>query len=302
MARVPRKCCGGRDEREALRPVVSVARHDLYVAAHDIERHAIAIPLDLIKPSIAGRHLIHEPRKAWLNPPWHRALNVDSAIIDGEVVMLDDMGRSHFFDLHATASGKYAPDAICYVFDLLWLNGEDLRDRPLSDRRLELEGLGLGESGIYFSEEFEGDGEAFYREACRADLEGIVAKRRDSKYRSGRSDEWRKIKCVKSAEFVVIGYLPSKVPGAIASLLVAEKDGKTLRYAGAVGTGYSHVVAVALKQGLDAIRATEPAIGGLRIKGAVWTRPQLLAQVDFRGWTTGHELRHASFKGLSEKQ
>jgi ATP-dependent DNA ligase len=143
---------------------------------------------------------------------------------------------------------------------LLWLNGEDLRDRPLSDRRLELEGLGLGESGIYFSEEFKGDGEAFFREASRAELEGIVAKRRDSKYRSGRRDEWRKIKCIRSAEFVVIGYLPSKVPGAIASLLVAEKDGKTLRYAGAVGTGYSHAVAVALKQGLDAIRATEPAI------------------------------------------
>jgi bifunctional non-homologous end joining protein LigD len=187
------------------------------------------------------------------------ALNVDSAIIDGEVVMLDDMGRSHFSDLHAVASGKYAPDAICYAFDLLWLNGEDLRDKPLSDRRLELEGLGLGESAIYFSEEFEGDGEAFYREACRADLEGIVAKHRDSKYRSGRSDEWRKIKYIKSAEFVVIGYLPSKVPGAIASLLVAEKDGKRLRYAGALGAGNSQAVAVALREGLDAIRATEPA-------------------------------------------
>lgn len=125
------------------------------------------------------------------------ALNVQTAIIDGEVVMLDNEGRSLFADLHAAASREHAPDATCYAFDLLWLNGEDLRNRPLSDRRLELETICPGQDGLNISEEFEGDGETFYREACRYGLEGIIAKRRDSTYRSGRCNEWRMLNCIR---------------------------------------------------------------------------------------------------------
>lgn len=120
-------------------------------------------------------------------------LPVDSAVIDGEAVMLHDQGRSTFSDLQAALAKGAAREAVLYAFDLLYLDGHDLRALALTERRDALVStIGLQSGAILLSEEFEGDGAAFFEKACAMDLEGVVSKRRDKPYRSGRRDEWVK--------------------------------------------------------------------------------------------------------------
>ena len=129
-----------------------------------------------------------------------------------------------------------------------------------------------------------------------------MSERLDRAYHSGRSRDWLKTKCVLSDSFVVIGYKPGTgaVQTAIANIKIARFDGERLRYAGAVGTGFSEAVAAALRERLDRIKAPACAVRGLKVGGAVWVSPDLRAQVAYRGVTIAGELRHASFKGLEE--
>jgi bifunctional non-homologous end joining protein LigD len=137
------------------------------------------------------------------------ALPVDDALIDGEAVMVGSDGITDFFTLHAAVSAKSAPAALLYAFDLLHLDGQDLRSLPLDERRLLLEDLLLYVADpLRFSEHVLGDGPSVVRAACDLGLEGIVAKVRDAPYRSGRGETWLKIKCTKTAEFVVTGFEP----------------------------------------------------------------------------------------------
>ena len=240
------------------------------------------------------------------------SLSCRNAVLDGEAVVLDDKGRSNFSLLQAAlgtsgrASGRReAAEAVFYAFDLLFIDGRDLRDLPLVERRGELEALidATGQGAILFSQEWEGDGADLFRISCEHELEGIVSKRIDLPYRSGRTEEWLKIKCIQSDTFVVIGYQPSReVRGALANIKVAiEEDGR-LRYAGAVGTGFSNDVAVALKRRLDAMAVSRCPLPGLKIGKAAWVRPELRAEVAYRGWTTVREVRHASLKGIREAE
>lgn len=229
-------------------------------------------------------------------------LNVRSAVIDGEAVVLDDTGRSNFSELQADLTRHGSEAAVMYAFDLMFLDGEDLRAKPLSDRREALGYLMRPSSAVTLSEEYAGSGADLFRVACEHELEGIVSKRLDAPYRSGRSKTWLKTKCVLSEMFVIIGYQPTSgaVRGALANIKVARLDGGKLVYVGPVGTGFSDSVAAMLRARLDMIVTPKCAVPALKTKGAVWVRPDLQALIAYRGTTSAGELRHASFKGLVE--
>jgi len=234
-----------------------------------------------------------------------RELGRASMILDGEVVVLDDQGRSDFGRLQRAVGKKPslhdAGEIIFYVFDLLYLDGQDLRMHPLSERRRLLEPIVAGRtSAIRFSEEVHADGAEFFRVACEMGLEGIIAKRRHMPYRSGRRPEWLKIKCARRDWFVIVGYEPSTMPGAIGRLLLAARKGDGLVYVGGVGTGWSSELSRDLRKVLEAIVTATPAVK-LPRNGAVFTEPVLAADVEYRAWTQDKRLRHPSFKEVRER-
>ncbi|MFA1676893.1 non-homologous end-joining DNA ligase [Rhizobium mongolense] len=234
-----------------------------------------------------------------------RRLGVQTAILDGEAVVLDDQGRSDFGMLQrALGRRPAAHDArkiILYVFDLLYLDGRDLRRLPQRERRRLLESIVSGRTGaIRLSEEVEADGDAFFRVVCAHGLEGIVAKYREKAYRSGRRPEWLKIKCVRSDSFLIVGFEPSSVPGAIGRLLLAAKSGNALVYVGGVGTGFTHKMSIELRKLLESIVTKAPAVN-LKRKNAVFTKPLFVAEIEYRAWTDEGKLRHPSFKGIRER-
>lgn len=234
-------------------------------------------------------------------------IDAGSFILDGEAVVLDAGGRSDFGLLQQALGGRggkrAAERAMLYAFDLLYLDGHDLTRMSLAERRLMLEDVITDRFGmIRLSEEVEADGAAFLAEACRLGLEGIIAKRRDAPYRSGRGGDWLKIKCVQSDTFLIIGYEPSTAAlGGIGRLLLAAHGNYGLAYVGSVGTGLTVASATALRKQLDRITATSPPARGVSRKGVVWVKPKLAAEIAYRGWTHDDKLRHASFKGLREK-
>lgn len=234
-----------------------------------------------------------------------RRLAVKTAIFDGEAVVLDDQGRSDFGMLQR-ALGRL-PSAVevgaivFYAFDLLYLDGRDLRRLPLRERRRLLEPLVAGREGaVRLSEEVQADGNEFFRVACAHGLEGIIAKHVEKPYRSGRGEWWQKITCKRRDSFVVIGFEPSTVPGHIGRLLLAARKGADLVYVGGCGTGWSNGLSRELRQLLEGLETKIPA-APLKRKGAVFTEPVLVAEVQYRAWTDDRKLRHASFKGIRER-
>jgi bifunctional non-homologous end joining protein LigD len=227
-------------------------------------------------------------------------------ILDGEAVVLDEKGVPNFGLLQQALGGRKATraarEAVLYAFDLLYFDGHDLTGLELSSRRHLLDALLENATGaIRLSEEFEADGELLLRNACMHGLEGIIAKDKNSYYRSGRSGDWLKIKCSNSESFAVIGYEPSiKVRGSIASLLLAARKDNELVYVGHVGTGFSAKLARDLKLQLDTMRVNAPAADGIKGKKYVFVAPRLVAEVNYGAWTHDGKLRHASFKGLRE--
>jgi len=225
-------------------------------------------------------------------------LPVRNAVIDGEAVVLDDRGRSRFGLLQAALKASGAHEAVVFVFDLLFFDGLDIRDWPLDTRRMVLEGLIAGApDAIRFSEELLAPGPRVFAIACEHELEGIVSKRRDRPYRSGRVQDWLKVKCIKHQAYTIIGYQPGK-HGGLGALHVASEEGVGLTYRGSVGTGFSERVAADLKRAIDSIEVSKAPIVGLRIKGARWCQPLLKANVAFRDLTEDGILRHSSFAGL----
>lgn len=234
-----------------------------------------------------------------------REFSPRTLILDGEAVVLDEQGRSSFSALQKALGGRggkrNAGEAIFYAFDLLYLDGYDLTKLGQEERRQMLQDLLEGQEGaIRFSETVEADGEELLKHACELGLEGIIAKNEDCPYRSGRTGDWLKIKCVQSDSFVVVGYEPSTaVPGAIASLLLAAKRMGGLVYVGGVGTGFKRNQAISLRRQLDQIRTAKPKVS-TKGKNLVWVEPELVAEIEYRGWTDDIRLRHASFKGLRD--
>ncbi|MBY2996736.1 ATP-dependent DNA ligase [Rhizobium leguminosarum] len=237
-------------------------------------------------------------------------LPVGTAILDGEAVILDEQGRSDFGLLQQSLGDrggkKSSSDAIFMAFDLLYFDGHDLRNSELDMRRHLLEDLvPAGEQGdIRLSEEIEADGDQLLASACEHGLEGIIAKRRNAPYRSGRLGDWLKIKCVQSDSFFIVGYERSTAARRqIASLLLAARKDDGLVYVGSVGTGFKESDVSELRDMMDKIiRKTPPLRYTGARKNVVWLQPILIAEIECRAWTDDGKLRHASYKGLREVQ
>jgi bifunctional non-homologous end joining protein LigD len=234
-------------------------------------------------------------------------LGVGTAILDGETVVLDEDGRSDFGALQRSLGGRggkrSSAEAVFLAFDLLYFDGHDLTGTELSVRRHLLEDFLDGATGaIQLSDEVHGDGAVLLAHACSLGLEGIIAKHRDQPYRSGRTGDWLKIKCVQSESFMIVGYEQStSARSGIGSLLLAARKRHDWVYVGSVGTGFNTKDAEYLRTTLDKLRTKRPAVP-LKGKNLVFAQPTLIAEIEFRGWTHDGSLRHASYKGLREVQ
>jgi bifunctional non-homologous end joining protein LigD len=235
-----------------------------------------------------------------------KALPLDQAILDCELVAENDAGASDFAALQAALSAGTVDDLILYGFDLLHLDGEDLRPLPLLARKERLRALlPADDERLRYSEHFEHGGDAVLRHSCRLSLEGIISKRADAPYVSGRTEHWIKSKCSSRQELVIGGYAPNAAaPDQIGALVLGVNEGGKLRHAGRVGTGWSAALARDLMRRLQPLAAERSPfagrLSGLQRRDVVFVRPELVAEVEFRGWTTDAQLRQASFRGLRE--
>jgi len=188
-----------------------------------------------------------------------------------------------------------------YLFDLLYLDEEDLRNKPLAARKRLLETKFRFADPLRFTTHRETAGEAYYAEACKKGWEGLIAKRADSPYVSGRSRDWLKFKCVNQQEFVIGGYTdPQGARAEFGALLVGYYENGKLRYAGKVGTGFTDETLRGLGRRLAALRTEAPPFSEpvLPHRGLHWVKPELVAEVGFTEWTGGGKLRHPRFLGL----
>ncbi|WP_332687094.1 DNA ligase D [Devosia sp.] len=237
-------------------------------------------------------------------PSAFAALNCREAVIDGEIVVLDDKGISRFGKLQDALSTGAGNKLVFYAFDLLHLDGWDLQGVPLIKRKgllaQLLAGHVSGRSAIQFSDHVEGDGRPLYDHASELGLEGIVCKRSDGKHIGGRSSSWLKIKALKTGDFVIGGYSVSEANGGVGALAMAEWVGEDLVYRGKVGTGFDAATMRDLVRRLEALRIDEKLEGAP--KEIVPVRPTLKARVQYGTITSDGMLRHAVFKGLREAE
>jgi bifunctional non-homologous end joining protein LigD len=220
-------------------------------------------------------------------------------VADGEIVAFNkaDDGRDSITALQSRSAGT---PVFYYLFDLLALDGRDIRDQPLRQRKRLLRSAFRFRDPLRFCEHRDRDGEAFYHYACSRGWEGLIAKRAASPYRGGQSSDWLKFKCVRDQEFVVGGFTdPQGSRAGFGALLLGYYEHGKLHYAGKVGTGYDRATLLSLRATLDTLETPDsPFVGEVAVPTAHWVRPELVVQVGFSEWTREGRLRHPRYGGL----
>jgi bifunctional non-homologous end joining protein LigD len=231
-----------------------------------------------------------------------KSLDLDRVLIDGEIVVLDSEGRSNFGALqNSLTEGRH--NLVYYAFDLLQDGKTDWRGKPLLERKGRLKELiapAQREGVLVYSDHIDDNGDAMLEMAREKGLEGIIAKRADRAYRSGRGEAWLKIKVTHRQEFVVLGFRPSDKARPFSSLILGVHEGDKLRYAGRVGSGFSEETLDTLGEAFakSAIK-TPPAIDIPReiIREARWVRPDIVVEIAFNGWTRDNQIRQGHYLG-----
>ncbi|MHB1017101.1 MAG: DNA ligase D [Coriobacteriia bacterium] len=238
-----------------------------------------------------------------------QALSVRDAVLDGEVCVVNAEGKTSFSALQRALSSRSSEPLVYFAFDLIALDGHDLRHEPLVDRKAALASL-LGAlppgSSIRYLDHVAGQGESFHAQTCDFALEGSISKRADGPYRSGRTRDWLKVKCLARQEFVVAGWTDgtgSREGFGALVLGVHDSDGRLI-HAGRVGTGFTEEDLRTVRVRLDALAAGESPFaeppGGASVRGVHWVRPELVTEVAFTEWTPDGVLRQPVFLGLRE--
>jgi bifunctional non-homologous end joining protein LigD len=233
--------------------------------------------------------------------PRLRAEACDNYAVDGEIVAFEGSTTS-FARLAQRA--RRPVKVFYYVFDVLWLDGSDVRALPLLTRKRLLRSALSSDGALRITPHRNRAGEVAFEQACRRGWEGLVAKRAQSPYTASRSRDWLKLKCAQGQELVIGGYTPPRGSRSdFGALLVGHYADGELRYAGKVGTGFDHQTLKALGERLRAARSSSSPFADpseIRERGAHWVEPNLVAQVAFTEWTVHGRLRHPSFLGLRE--
>lgn len=235
---------------------------------------------------------------------------IGKAWLDGEVVALEADGRTSFSALQAALSDKRDRDLVYYLFDLPYANGRDLTQEPLLARKQRLltllRSVGSADARLRYSDHLQGDGTAFYEQACRFGLEGVVSKRVDAAYRGVRSRDWVKTKCRQRQEFLVCGYTPPRgTRQALGALVIGVYDAVGhLTYCGRIGTGFNEKTLAELRRRLEPLKMARPPfpdpLPAPARKDVTWVRPETVIEAEFAGWTRDNIARHASFQGVRE--
>jgi DNA ligase D-like protein (predicted ligase) len=238
-----------------------------------------------------------------------RRQRIDSFIADGEIVTFKD-GITSFAKLQERMKVARPSETLIrsvpvwlYLFDLLYLDHYDIRQVPLRYRKKILGGIFKFRDSLRFTEHQERDGEAYFRRACRSGWEGVVAKNGDSAYISRRTRDWLKFKCRHEQEFVIGGYTdPRGSRIGFGALLLGFYRGRTLIYAGKVGTGFNDDLLQHLGKKLAQLQIPNPPFADdtLPRRGVHWVKPRLVAQIGFTEWTVDGKLRHPRFLGLRD--
>jgi len=235
-----------------------------------------------------------------------RALGVQNALIDGELVVMLPSGRSSFEAMQqAVARGSTRKGLVYFAFDLIHLEGERIDRLPLDARKARLRSLlGASKTGrVRYTEHVEGRGPDVFDQACRMGLEGIISKKRDLPYQPGRRDGWKKIKCLRRGLFVIGGFTDQQgSKEGLGALLVGRYEDRRLIYNGRVGTGFTHALALDLRKRLESIEQRacpfDPPPPGPLGRRAHWVTPALVCEATFTEVTAAGMLRAPSFRGL----
>jgi bifunctional non-homologous end joining protein LigD len=240
-------------------------------------------------------------------------LKCERAYLDGKLCAVNPDGTTSFAAMQAATDTGRSGDLVFFLFDLLHLDGVDLRPLPLTDRKAKLAGLLKGAGrGLVYHEHLVGDGRTILAQACKLKAEGIVSKRVDAPYAPGNRGLWVKTKCLNRQEFVVVGWTEGEgARKALGSLLLGYYEGGRLIYAGRVGTGLTEREIGDLRQRLEPLAVAKMPLAAppprdsrfgrpLELKRVHWVLPELVVEVTFLTWTEDRLLRQVVYQGLRE--